>query len=415
MCKLSVIIPVYNVETYLDACLQSVLTQEFPEMEILCVDDGGTDGSWAILDRYAREDPRIQIISYGKNGGLSYARNRAMEQARGEYIFFLDSDDMIPRGTLSKVYEAASRDCLDALMYNFLLVYENGAEEEYFSHVTWMPGDVKTGAALLEELLQCGSAMLTAWGCLWRRQFLQDYRLLFHEGILHEDTPFVMQALLLAGRVRFLPEPCYLYRRRSGSITADVMKRPAWENLHGNLVGATDVLRFVVTQRNHLSEGGIRAACRFLSLWRTSIHQMVTRIEADDPVALTVESIEEEMVLRLALHNGRQYVRGYLTRETLERLRKEQDILIYGAGHVGREVLALLEEYHIQNYHWVVTKKAPREARGLMEMVHEISAFQEVRQTALVIVSVTARLRDALWGEARNLGFQRIVNYSDIL
>ena len=96
MCKISIIIPVYNVENYLDDCLQSVLAQDFEDMEILCVEDGSTDSSPKILERYAAREKRLKIISYGKNMGLGYARNRAMEQAHGEYLYFLHSDDMIP-------------------------------------------------------------------------------------------------------------------------------------------------------------------------------------------------------------------------------------------------------------------------------------------------------------------------------
>ena len=119
----SVVIPVYNVEKYLSDCLESVLQQNFEGMEIFCVDDCSTDGSRDILDQYAARDKRIRIIRYEKNGGLSYARNQAMKQAKGQYIFFLDSDDMMAEGAIQVLYERASSQWLDVLGFETENVY----------------------------------------------------------------------------------------------------------------------------------------------------------------------------------------------------------------------------------------------------------------------------------------------------
>lgn len=92
--KISVIIPVYNVEKYLSACLDSIISQEFQDIEIICINDGSTDGSPAILEQYVLKDERITVYTQ-KNAGLSAARNAGLEKAAGEYIYFFDSDDVL--------------------------------------------------------------------------------------------------------------------------------------------------------------------------------------------------------------------------------------------------------------------------------------------------------------------------------
>ena len=116
MPKVSVVIPVYNVEKYLGECLDSVLRQTLNEIEIICVDDGSTDGSAAILQKYAAADPRIRLISQA-NAGLSAARNAGMDAATGKYIYFLDSDDYISADAMEKCFSICERDDLDQLVF----------------------------------------------------------------------------------------------------------------------------------------------------------------------------------------------------------------------------------------------------------------------------------------------------------
>ena len=381
-------------------------------MEILCIDDGSTDGSRGILEQFAAKDPRVQICSYGKNKGQAFARNRGMEQARGEYVFFMDSDDMIPEGTLSRVYDMASKSQLDVLWFGFVRVDEHGHQlgtYSFFSEPN-SADDIETGAQKIEKLWKQG-VEFTVWTCIWNRNFLVRHSLFFHEGILHEDIPFATQALLLARRVQFLSEVCYLYRQRPGST----MTTPfGWANLRGDLLGTADIVQFLFQHGNDLPESSVRTGCRFLMRMQSSTHQLIEQLGMLEVPPENMECAAEEMAYRFALQNGKHYVRGYLTQEDRTRLRSEDDIIIYGLGRVGREVLDVLEEYGIRNYHLAVTKKSDQEVHGLMEIVHELREYHDLRETALVILAAGIRFRAEMRREAERLGFERIVDYCDL-
>ena len=115
--RVSIIIPIYNVEQYIEECLLSAMRQTLKEIEIICVNDGSTDDSMGIVRKYAREDPRIRIVEK-ENGGLSSARNAGMDAAKGEYILFLDSDDWILPETLEEIYDSAVKNDLDNVYFN---------------------------------------------------------------------------------------------------------------------------------------------------------------------------------------------------------------------------------------------------------------------------------------------------------
>lgn len=214
--KFSFVIPVYNVEPYLKACLDSVLNQTFSDWEAVCVNDGSTDGSAAIFLGYALKDNRFRIVTQ-PNGGLSSARNTGMDAAKGEYILFLDSDDWLEPNALEKLLEHLDDE--DMLCFSGRRFFE---ETNSFN-----PADV-----LLEKTFGSGvdyyneNALLQrdfAFVCVvlraYKRSFLQENGLRFKEGIFHEDNLFTPLACYYAKSVRVINACLYNYRVRANSIT----------------------------------------------------------------------------------------------------------------------------------------------------------------------------------------------------
>ena len=124
MCKVSVIIPVYNVEPWLGACLDSVLGQTLPELEVICVDDCSPDRCPQILDEYAGRDPRLKAVHLKENHGQGNARNIGLEMASGKYIYILDSDDMIHPHAMELLYKKAEADSLDGIFFDSEVFFE---------------------------------------------------------------------------------------------------------------------------------------------------------------------------------------------------------------------------------------------------------------------------------------------------
>jgi len=203
--KISIIIPVYNVEKYLRQCLDSVVNQTMRDIQIICVNDGSPDGSRAILQEYANRDSRIEIIDK-PNGGLSSARNAAYPSIKGKYTLFVDSDDWIELDLCEKTYRKA--ETTGAQMTAF--AFQRGRR----TVLLLSPADkttVKEKLPILDSPSVCNK--------LWRTDFLLNNKLYFPEGLICEDFFVTWLAITLADRISIVLEQLYHYRFRHGSIS----------------------------------------------------------------------------------------------------------------------------------------------------------------------------------------------------
>lgn len=235
--KVSVVIPVYNTEKYLPACLDSILGQSLKDIEIICVNDGSRDDSLSILEAYAARDARLTVISQ-KNAGQSAARNRGLDEARGEYLLFCDSDDMLPPDALETMYGICRDKALDVLYFDAELRFEDDALKARFApDARYFKGragirEVCTGPELLTLL--CGKHMYRVSPCLQLTalDYLRRTGIRFFEGIVHEDNPFTFAVMLGAKRVMKLDRAYYLRLYRAGSVMTTV---ESFGNLYGYL------------------------------------------------------------------------------------------------------------------------------------------------------------------------------------
>jgi len=219
MPKISIVIPVYNVEPYLRQCLDSVVNQTMQDIQIICVNDGSPDNSRSILQEYADRDSRIEIIDK-PNGGLSSARNAAYPQIKGKYTLFVDSDDWIELDLCEKTYHKAEETGAPVTVF---FHHDEGDRDLSSMYYPITPGEKTT----IEEKLSLLDYP-TAWSKLWRTDFLLGNKLYFPEGLCFEDNLVHWQAVTLADKISVVPERLYHYRFRSGSIMLSSGKH----NLH---------------------------------------------------------------------------------------------------------------------------------------------------------------------------------------
>ena len=213
--RISVIIPIYNVERYIRECLQSVARQSFSAYEVLMVDDGSTDQSGRIAQEYADRYSRFRLI-HKENGGLSSARNAGLEQAKGMYVCFVDADDYITEDYLCRLYEKAEETNADMVIADYREVEEQGN-----IIVKELGQPPRQGCMNRRQLLwaltsvgEChyATTVVVAWNKLIRREIM--CRHFFPEGRLHEDEYVIMPLLLECGHVEWIDEVVYLYRQR---------------------------------------------------------------------------------------------------------------------------------------------------------------------------------------------------------
>lgn len=212
---LTVVVPVYAVEGYLYQCLESIRAGLTPaentQVEVIAVDDASPDSCGAMLDGYAARHGDVRVLHLSSNVGLGLARNAGLAEARGRYVWFVDSDDWLPSGSVRAVLARLRETSPDVLLIDHLRVHENGRLQRDAS------SPLLAGPPALERLV---GVQHTAWNRVLRREFLAGHGLRFPPG-WYEDVPFSTPVLLAAERIDVLNRVCYHYRvGRLGAITA---------------------------------------------------------------------------------------------------------------------------------------------------------------------------------------------------
>lgn len=221
MIKTSVIVPVYNVEEYLEECLESIFQQTQKEIEVIAVNDGSTDSSLSILEQIESKESRLHIITQ-ENHGLGYARNVGLEYARGKYVYFIDSDDYLNDATaLEQCYACAESKTLDLVAFDAVTFGEMGVgSDNNYNRIGILPENiVMSGMEMLHTAYSRGSLVVTAYLWYADREFLKKHNLKFPIDMLYEDTSFYCELMAVAKRTMYLPHKYYSRRYRQGSIT----------------------------------------------------------------------------------------------------------------------------------------------------------------------------------------------------
>ena len=216
--KVSIIVPVYNVEKYLEECIDSLVKQTLQEIEIICINDGSTDKSNEILNDYKSKDSRIIIIDQD-NMGQGTARNRGIEYAHGKYIQFLDSDDFLEQNCCEKLYNIMEQYEVDIACFQFYINYESNLEQEE-NDITYYSQKYKGLYEIKYDMLQ--SLDCNCWNKIFKRSFINDFNIRFPEGVHFEDNVFFWYYMTSAKYIYFIDDKLMTYRRRSNSFMSDI-------------------------------------------------------------------------------------------------------------------------------------------------------------------------------------------------
>lgn len=228
MKKVSVIIPVYMVENYIEDCVKSVLAQTLDDVEIILVNDCGTDASWERAVALTKGNDNVVLVENPHNMGLAATRNHGLSVASGEYVYYLDSDDMITPDALARLYEVSFRDELDVQIFETSFLFENADLEARFkNNPACFKGDypdVMSGKDLFIKWMEIWDWMPSQPRFFYNRNFLMEKGIQFKEGMLHEDETYAFDVLMNASRVRITKEKFFIRRFRAASIMTGVPK-----------------------------------------------------------------------------------------------------------------------------------------------------------------------------------------------
>ena len=342
MCKVSVIIPVYNTEAYLPACLDSVLGQTLRDLELIAIDDCSPDGCGRILDEYAARDSRVRPIHLEENRRQGYGRNRGLERAAGKYVYFLDSDDTIEPEALEELSDLADRDELDAVFFDSRDVYENEAlKSVYNPPFTLRKGsyrdEVYTGPDLLDAFFTYDEWTCYPQRIFWRREFLLEEGIQYPEGTEHEDEFFAFAGILTAKRARYVPKQYFNLRIRPQSV---MTSRTSPKNFHGYFMNYYLMNAFV-------AERGIDTHGAWVNIGRM-LERVTTlyKLLKDDWDLGTVFVREPDKALYhcFTSYFRSQIINDEIDPEVLEEIRKYRIVYIYGAKLTGQRFCEKLEK-----------------------------------------------------------------------
>lgn len=219
--KSSVIIPVYNTEQYLEECIQSVLNQTQKDIEVILVDDGSTDNSYEIMLSYKRQYCNVKVF-HQENRKQGAARNCGIENANGQYVFFLDSDDYIKPNCLEALYYYAEKNRLDFITYDADIMSEDiVVKKNYASYDRSKIGierdRIYSGLEFLNSFFVCGGAYVSACLSYYNIDFLKKNQISFEEQVYYEDNGYALEVYCNARRMMYLPEKLYVRRYRANS------------------------------------------------------------------------------------------------------------------------------------------------------------------------------------------------------
>lgn len=242
--KVSIIMPVYNTESYVSQAVESIIEQTLSEIEIIIINDGSTDNSLQILQKYAQEDSRIQLYSQ-ENSGQSIARNKGVTYATGQYLYFMDSDDLLDIETLSYCYDQCEKSKLDFVYFNAEIINPDSGVS---INLNYNHSDDETSKKIYkgEEALnkQLIKQKFTPSPCLnfIRRTYYSNAHLFFFPNIIHEDQLFTVLLYCKAERVMSINRYFFKRRFRKDSTMTQTF---TWKNIHGYLCVTRELLTYI--------------------------------------------------------------------------------------------------------------------------------------------------------------------------
>ena len=248
--KVSVVVPVFNTVDYLSECLDSIVGQTLPEIEVIVVDDGSTDGSFDLAQRYVSRDSRVSLLRSGSNGvGPGVARNLGIRSSNGEYIAFIDSDDIIDVDMLRDMYERAVVHQSDVIMCQ-IVKFSDAAPKEKFGRCSYdqhVSSELEGVSFTWRDLDNVFLLRFASCNKIYRREYLIQNGIAYTEGAFYEDMVFTYRALLQAESLQVVKKGYYLNRRQRVGATTFTQGG----HVYGALAALTELEEFLSTSGNY--------------------------------------------------------------------------------------------------------------------------------------------------------------------
>lgn len=406
MVKVSVIIPVYNLELYLETCLNSIVSQSLADLEIICVDDGSTDNSADIISNYCKKDERIKAVFCKKNNGQAYARNLGLNLAKGEYIYFVDGDDLLKECSLKYLYDVASKEKLDAVTFNTDVIYDNEDLRKLYPYRGKRKNcylGIMNGKDFFIKSQENYDWVPTVWRYLWNRKFLMEHGLYFYAAAApHEDGLFLFCTMWKIRRIRCLDKSFYVYRRRNGSIMTGGM---TMRRIKGRFVSFVEQLYFLRSQQEDMEDTFRKKLDRY---FQNTIHDIRLYIKkyiwaGYNPSSIVFDDIFHEILYNVFLNDRFQLLSSSFKSYAREQLLK-REVIVYGDGDVGRQTRDWLAVMGVDDP-WIAISMVGDAGKYHSKKVYQIEELKCIKDTSIVLIASSGKNREEMEEKLREIGF----------
>lgn len=440
MPKISILVPVCNVEAYLEQCLDSLINQTFQDFEMICVDDGSTDKSGQILDRYAVSDSRIQVI-HKVNTGYGNSMNVALDHAVGDYIAILESDDFAEPDMLQILYDTAVKQDVDVVKADYYH-YSDG-KDVFCNHLR---NEVKRQILRSIDNPRILNLADSIWSCLYKHSFLSEHGIRFHEmpGASYQDISFSIQVWLHTQSVYFIDNPVLHYRRDNPGAS---MNNPAklfcvfdeyeWiEEKYKDFWQDHPILEhyFVASKYrdyfSHYYRVGVQyqyaLLCRLNESFRNDrmrgrvleeaflprVWQWLQEM-ADDLNQFfrkTSKKTEDERLRKCRIENESVYAESFFVK-----LQSYPQVMVYGAGQVGQRFAqtVIAKGGHVDGF--IVTELSGQDKECMGIPIYEVQEISNLAESCAVVIAVTEWMQYELYQNLKRHCFQNIFRVDTII
>ncbi len=402
--KVSIIVPIYNVEDYIEECLESIVRQTYHNIEIICVNDATKDDSMSIVKKFSQKDKRFVLLEHSCNKGLSAARNTGMKVATGKYMLFVDADDIIDLNMVDIMTRYMEGYMLEVLYGSMKRFWDNAIESPDEKQLFEFDEDkVYSGKEWFCLMTEKNDLHGEVCGCMYLTSFLKCHKLAFIESIVYEDNVFSFKVFMFAKRVMKLNKKLYLYRQRSGSIMHGGIHSEL--ALHSKLYLLSEL--FTTWKQGQFDDRENKAIGKYFS---RQYKDFIGRVR-ETPVSGKSDFpyIPERTLLDLIRRQDEIRVYVQLDETMIEQARLHKKVYVYGAGKAAEEIVNQLKQNAINIDKIILTNKMTKDTFMEIKVV-QVSELNESEDDILVILGATRKYRDEM---RHNLEQKRIYHIID--
>lgn len=380
----SLIIPMYNVQEYIDECLNSVLNQTYKKIEIICVDDASCDRTVLHIETLKKKDDRITLLQNESTRGPAYSRNKGLEFATGEYIYFLDADDYIVEDAIESLVFLADKYKTECIFFDSYLQLESrmlGTTNLEYG-LENIDKKVMEGQELFTIMINEDVFFGGVWRQFWEREYLLENEIRFEDRLSScEDTPFTIHAILQGKHMMVVNKKYHVYRKHDGTLISDGAPRKSIALFQAYCLVLKELLN---SRYDRNTKFALEKKCQQLlrssrSMYMRNRFQITESDFADD----------FERHLFGYLIEGKDNNLLEIDQAVVSKIRSYSKIIIYGDSRYAMDILHTMEELSINVFGFAVTDQSGKGSDIAGIRLKEIQKYKEDRNEAIVLLGVT--------------------------